>query len=292
MSYFGIIGASSMLGKELVRQLLARGDSVIKIGRDVDNDISFDLTSEFQSLKSKIPKIDTIFHCASAFENDESHGLKINFQTNAFGSLNVLSLMKALGCHHSCFAGTLSSYNTFDPRGMNGYALSKAQGEKILEWGLSNLGGIFCSLRFTQLYDSEGLCCNHQPWFGRIIAYASRGKNINLPQSKGVRNYMHVSDAALLMINSAEKKLEGYFPACHTEYLTHTEIALMANKEFNSRGQVMIDDKKAPFRPLNYPDEQILFKELSNKAKITMEEGLHIIATSSNVEKYGPMDIQ
>lgn len=292
MSSFGIIGASSMLGKELIRQLLVRGDSVIKIGRDVDNDIIFDLNSEFVSLKDKIPKVDTIFHCASSFENDESDGLKLNFQTNALGCLNVLLLMKAIGCQHCCYAGTLFSYNTFDPRGMDSYGLSKAQGEKILEWGLSKLNGIFCSLRFTHLYDSEGLCCNHQPWFGRIIAYASKGKNINLPASKGVRNYMHVSDAALLMINSVEKKLAGYFPACHTEYLTHTEIALMAKKEFNSKGQVIINEAKTPFRSLNYPNEQILFKKLKIKTSVPLEEGLRMIASSSNLEKFGPMDIQ
>jgi len=292
MSSFGVIGASSMLGKELIRQLIARGDSVVKIGRDIDNDIIFDLTSDFKSLKGKIPKVDAIFHCASSFEGDESDGIKINFKTNTLGCLNVLLLMNALDCRHICFAGTLFSYDTFDSRGMNSYALSKAQGEKILEWGLSNLGGFFCSLRFTQLYDSEGLCCTHQPWFGRIIAYASKGKNINLPTSKGVRNYMHVYDAALFMIQSVEKKLVGYFPACHNEYFSHTEIVLMAFREFNLGGQVFIDEKKEPFRFLNYPDKQILYKQLNREPSICMKKGLQMIASSSNLAKYGSMDIQ
>ena len=60
MTSFGEIGATSILGKELVRQLLVLDDSIVKIGRDADNDIPFDLASDFKSLKGKITKVDTI----------------------------------------------------------------------------------------------------------------------------------------------------------------------------------------------------------------------------------------
>ena len=289
MTTFAIIGAGSMLGKELVRQLLNTGQTVIKIGRGVDNDIVFDLVSEFNPDSCKGLKADVILHCASTFEGDSIVGAKINFQTNALGCLNVFSLMDTLSCRYCCYAGTVTSYEDFDPMRMNGYGLSKAQGEAILEWRLSNA---FCSLRLTGLYDTEGVCCTHQPWFGRIVAYASRGEPLKLPSSLGKRNYMHISDAASLMIASAEKELTGCWSACHSESYDHAEIAELAFHVFGSGGNAIIDETKSPFRRVNYPSGQPLFNRILHEPKITMVEGLNLIVSSGFSGNFGPMDVQ
>lgn len=292
MTTFAIVGASSMLGKELVRQLLDIGQSVIKIGRGDDNDIVFDLASEFNPGSCNGLKADIILHCASAFERDSTIGTKINFQTNTLGCLNVLLLMDTLSCRHCCYAGTVTSYEDFDPMRMNSYGLSKAHGEVILEWGLSKINGVFCSLRLTGLYDTEGLCCNHQPWFGRIIAYTSRGHALRLPPSLGKRNYMHVSDAASILIASAKKELTGYWSVCHNESFDHAEVAALANQVFGSGGNVIIDETKTPFRQVSYPSDYALFNTLPHKPKVTMVEGLNMILASGFSVNFGPMDVQ
>lgn len=287
-----VLGVDSMLGKELVRQLRGNNQSVISIGRAPHNDIAFDLTTEFKPETCNGLKADILIHCASAFAGDDGTGAKINFLTNTLGCLNVLMLMEALECRHCCYAGAVTSFDDFESIGMNSYGLSKVQGEQILEWGMKKVDGLFCSLRLTGLYDVEGDCCRHQPWLGRIVAYASRGLDIRLPPSVGKRNYLHVSDAARLMIHSVNTRITGCWPVCHTECHNHTEIAELAYAEFARGGKVFIEDKKNPFRQVNYPDSNLFYEKLGDAPRVSMAQGLTMIHRSGFVERFGPMDVQ
>lgn len=281
-----------MLGKEIAGQLREKGCIVISVGRALHNDIRFDLTGIFEPDACKGLQADALVHCASSFEGDDVVGARTNFATNTMGCLNVLALMQTLSCRYCCYAGTVTSYDDFEPERMNSYGLSKAQGEEILEWGMSRVGGRFCSLRLTNIYDTEGESCKHQPWFGRIVAYASCGLDLRMPDSAGGRNYLHVEDAAGLMIRALEVELGGCWPMCHTEQMDHAALAGLAYAEFACGGEVLLDRNKLPFRKVNYPSSADLFERLGVAPAISMAQGLEMIHRAGTAPNFGPMDVQ
>jgi nucleoside-diphosphate-sugar epimerase len=286
-----IIGADSMLGSELARQLADKDILVIRVGRGSHSDIVFDLSGSFDPDSCKDLQADALIHCASSFEGDDLVGAKVNFSTNTVGCLNVLLLMETLSCKKCCYAGTVSSYENFESGVMNSYGLSKAQGESILDWGMRRIGGQFFSLRLTGLYDTDGKSSKHQPWFGRIVTYASRGMDLRMPDSSGDRNYLHVADAAYVMINALESELSGCWPVCSSEQMNHAEIARLAYDIFGCGGKVLIDSEKLPFRMVNYPSSAELFKRLGVKPAINMTQGLEMIRQAGTAPNFGFINV-
>ncbi|NOR71480.1 MAG: NAD-dependent epimerase/dehydratase family protein [Methylomarinum sp.] len=292
MKTAAIVGVNSMLGRQLAVQLREQNISVIGIGRDPNNEIVLDLDNSVDYGEVSY-KADVIFHCASAFEGDDFVGLRVNFTTNVVGCVNVLALMEQLECSVCVYAGTVFSINGADSNSLSGYGFSKAQGEQLLEWGLARVNKRFCSIRFSQLYDTEGLCCVHQPWFGRIISYASRGLELRLPEPfSGSRNFIHVIDAARLMIQAVETRVSGCWPLCHSEYLNYQQIAELAYQEFNKGGQITIDKNKVPFRSFNFPKNCRVYDQLQDKPKISMADGIAMIHHTGQADKFGPLDVQ
>lgn len=288
-----VLGASSMLGRELVRQLLAGGVDILRAGRNANDDILLDLDVPALELSRPIPPIDVMFHCASAFADDSPSGLHVNFRTNTMGCIQVLELMQRLQCDTCIFAGSISSSIGMEECGRTGYGLSKALGEQILAWGLSERtpGGRFCSIRLPQLFDMEGECCRHQPWFGRIVAYTSRGLNLNMPPEGGLRNFLHIQDAARLLIRAVHAGISGTWEACHPDSMTHTEIAKHAYRVFGQGGAILVDENKVPFRHITIPDGSPLFTRLGLQPRVTMARGLEMIRDAGTASAFGPMDV-
>lgn len=281
-----------MLGTEIISQLRADGIRVLSIGRAQDNDIVLDLDEPLGALPPDGPVVDVVFHCAAAFADDSPAGLWRNCMTNILGNLNVLALMLHLQCRACVYAGSLSSSPGIEDRALTSYGLSKSLGEQILSWGLLEQGaGLFCSLRFPQLYDVQGRCCQHQAWFGRIIAYASRGLDLNMPAPEGQRNFMHVHDAARLMVQAARDQLTGLWEASHPESLDYLRIANLAYETFGLGGQAKIDPTKPPFRRLSYPSGATLFDRLGASPGITMAQGIRMIREAGSASAFGPMDV-
>lgn len=71
-----IVGASSMLGRELARQLINEGIKVITAGRRPDSDIRIDMGSDQLPEFGRSYTVDVLFHCASAFGGDSPEGLR------------------------------------------------------------------------------------------------------------------------------------------------------------------------------------------------------------------------
>lgn len=175
---------------------------------------------------------------------------------------------------------------------MGSYGFSKARGEDILEWGLSRNKMLFTSLRFPQLYDEYGECCRHQPWFGRIIAYAAAGKDLRMPRSLGQRNFVHVSDAAHLLCAASERKATGRMNIAHFESLSYGQIASMAYSVFKNGGNIYEVERKEPFRKVNFPSGESAFDSLGYRTAIMMLNGLTMIKNLNAQGNFGPMDVE
>lgn len=294
MKTAAVIGASSMLGIEISGQLQADGVRVFSVGRGSGNNVAVDLDRPLGDLPQGLPSVDVVFHCAAAFADESAAGLWANCMTNTMGSLNALALMRHMQCRVCVYAGSIFSNLGVETTARTGYGLSKSLGEQILAWGLieGDAGGVFCSIRLPQLYDVDGRCCQHQAWFGRIVAYASRGLDLNMPASGGQRNFVHVHDAARLMIQAARNKLTGAWEASHPQSLDYLQIAELAYEAFGLGGQARVAPAKMPFRPLSYPSGEALFNRLGISPAITMAEGLRMIREAGSARAFGPMDVQ
>lgn len=281
-----------MLGRELVRQLSADGIEVVRVGRQSDADIVVDLGSGNAPIFRCQRAADVLIHCASAFGNDGPEGILDNLRVNVAGCLQVLEIARWLEVKKIVYAGSVFSDPELELDPMGAYGFSKAQAERILSWSIGRVGGHFCSLRLTQLWDTEGACCAHQPWIGRIVAYASRGQSINMPPSNGPRNFMHVSDAAQLLIRSAAGTLEGIHAVSYPTDIDLFEFAEIAYRVFGRGGKAVIDSAKTPFRKVNFPREESVFEALGYQPKISPEQGLILIRDAGTSDRFGPMDVK
>lgn len=287
-----IVGPNSMLGREIARQLTSEGVTVIRAGRGPECEIRVDLESSTAPRFKDEYSVDAVFHCASAFFDDTPEGIHRNFSINSAGNAHVLQIMERAHCRRIVYAGSVMSMPDFESEVPYGsYGFSKAEGERVLAWGVARRSGTFCSLRLPHLWDTEGLCCAHQPWFGRIVAYASRGLRLKMPASGGVRNFLHVSDAAQLMIRAARAGIEGIWPVTHPTSVNFVELARSACEIFSMGGTVVVDPSKKPFRAMNYPDGRHIYELLDYVPQLTMTEGIARIRDAGTAPLFGPMDV-
>lgn len=288
-----VLGATSMLGREIARQLVTDGVKVVRAGRHPDNDIVVDLGSGAPPKLSSMQQADVLIHCASAFGGDSQQGISENLNVNVAGCVQVLNIVQQTGVRKVVYAGSLSSDPLIEPGiSLSSYGFSKAEAERILDWGMAKTGGDFCSLRLTQLWDTEGACCSHQPWFGRIIAYASRGLVLNMPDAEGARNFMHVSDAARLLIRAAGTSFTGIHPVSFPVDTDILEFARRANIAFGQGGAIKIDATKKPFRKMQFPKDESVFEALDFRPGISLDDGLRLISQAGTAAAFGPLDVQ
>ena len=233
--------------------------------------------------------VDVFFHCAASFAGDDDAGTRQNFRVNAESALAIVALLATMQCRHLVHAGTVSSYATGAE--LSSYGLSKAHAEDWLAWWLGRQDGLFCSLRFGQLYDTEGRCCAHQPWFGRIVAYTARGLALRLPPESTLRSFLHVDDAVTLLLAAADARLEGVWPACHPTRMSYVDIARLASATFAQRGSIEVDASKRPFRAMPVEDSQALFDRLAIPPLRTLREGFERIRADGTAGRFGPMDV-
>jgi len=142
------------------------------------------------------------------------------------------------------------------------------------------------------LYDENGECIIHQLWFGRIIAYASKGADLNLPKSLGGRNFLHITDASQILYAVARKNVEGFINIAHPESFSYKEIALKAYSIFNKGGNIREAEDKKPFREVRFPCGLDAFERLEYYPRINMAEGILMIREGDTAKNFGPMDVR
>ncbi|MBU1309935.1 MAG: NAD(P)-dependent oxidoreductase [Gammaproteobacteria bacterium] len=291
MKTAAVLGASSMLGQALCKQLNGQGVEIIRIGRDDNADIKFDLADDKFNLSHVRHRADVFFHCAASFADDSEQGVAHNLRINAYSAATVARIAVQLGARQFVYAGTLSSATDFDSGRYSSYGLSKALAEQQLLWLLDKFGGQCCVLRFTHLYDTLGCCIQHQPWLGRIVVYAANGQTLNLPEALAIRNFLHVDDAAKMMLKAVAMKAAGVLNALNPQSLTMMAITQMAYQIFNNGGQYLVDASKGPFRALNYPKGEGCWNTLNYIPTITLEQTFSQIKQQGLSEQFGPMDV-
>lgn len=280
-----VVGATSMLGKRLVAQLQAHGWQVITAGRQPECEVFVDLGAAPWTGRAD-QQADVLFHCAAAFADDSPQGCWLNETVNALGSLQVLALSEAFACRQLIYAGSISSSYRQAPTELGSYGASKLRGEQLLEWGMARQQVSFCSLRLAQLYDERGECAAHQWWFSRIVAYAAAGQDLRLPPGAALRNFVHVDDAAALLIRAAREHWRGVRSVVHPRSLSTAEIAEQAYAVFAQGGRVRVADDKQPFREVFIPQSDLLDYPFRS-----LEQGLSQIRAGGYGQGFAALDV-
>lgn len=113
-----------------------------------------------------------------------------------------------------------------------------------------------------------------------------------MPASNGPRNFMHISDAARLIIRAAEQRLEGTHAVTYQGEIDLYDFAISAFRVFGQGGGPVIDPSKTPFRSIAYPRNIEIFRHLGCQPEISPEKSLELIRDAGTADRFGPMDVQ
>lgn len=200
-----VTGGNGFLGSVICEKLAKKHDVTIL---DKDNTkksslkfISVDI-SDFEKLKKKISKFDTILHFAAFSDiNDSLNAPLQTVKTNILGTVNLLEICRIKKIKNFIFASSVYS------SGYRGgfYGCSKKACEDYIKEYSRRSGINFLILKYGSLY---GPGSDSKNGLYKIIANALK-KNIVSYEGdiKSSREYIHVRDAAKSTVELFEKKL-------------------------------------------------------------------------------------
>ncbi len=286
-----------MLGSALKSRLDQIGEPYITAGRSADSDIHIDLSVLPPALPKDFVTIDevkNIYILASSFEGDTANGTNINLMVNSTSSAYAILLAETLRPQALIYSGSVFSYGDFDiQRGLSSYGLTKRFAEELLAWWAKQTEVRFASVRFSQLFDNIGMCITHQPWIGRIVRYAFEKRSLYMPQSEGRRNFLHVDDAAALLLEvSKNTYLSGILNGCSPHQHSYEELAHIAFTFNGCINNLHISNEKQPFRPVCLPKDKLLYEILGQEPMISPASWIDQIAALKSWPFFGPMDVQ
>lgn len=261
-----VVGSTSMVGSELVRQLRVTNVEVITSSRSA-GDAPYDLSSLAAPPALRLRSVDVVFICSSSFFGDDPDGCIQNAIVNAAAMHRLAEWASRLSSPYVLIAGTVSSHAP-----SSSYGLSKALGWEILEWEGQRRGFQTTGLQFPQLCDDHGLCARHQPWFARIVRRASAGEDLRLAPNDQPRNFLHAADAARAMIVSWQQGLTGNHAMTAPEYATYRDIADLAYQVFDKGGTVIEAHEMKPFRQSSYPPASTSAWALMGESRVSLKD--------------------
>ena len=279
-----VIGSASMLGSELATQLRAGGVAVRTSTRSGDCDLVYDLES--MASPPGTGSADALFVCAASFADDSWDGCVRNALVNTVAMYRVAEWAEHLRCRHVVLASSAWGYAE---QGLpaSSYGLSKAHGADVLAWAGGKVGFTTTVLQLPQICDDRGGFARHQPWFARIIARAASGADLRLAPNDQPRNFLHVRDAARVMIATWRAGLGGTHSLTSPEWLAYREIAVMAYAVFDAGGSVVDAPEMKPFRPALYPSASQAAWALLGGERISMRATLEGINAAGTANRFG-----
>ena len=291
-----ILGHNSMLGEAIKSLLDDLHEDYITVGRHRDSDIQITQEREPAKLLGKRESragVDSLFVLSSTFEADTSRGISSNILGNSSIANYAISLAEAFEPLSIIYSGSVSSYEGFDAhRGLSSYGLTKRIVEDLLAWFATRSGSRFASVRFSQLVDDRGRCVTHQPWIGRIIRYAFERGHLFMPRSGGKRNFLHIDDAAsLLLAVQRNPHLEGVLNGCSPDPYSYHDLAQIAFRFNDCLDKLHLDERKQPFRPVDPPNDVLLYELIDEMPSVSPESWIERIAMLNSCAGFGPMDV-
>lgn len=235
-----VTGAGGIIGRAVVRRLLAAGARVIGVERptvaplpEIDW-IAVDLTHEGVLRDGVFGEASACIHLAghklARVAPDEVRGC---FAANTGATLEVAEACRVRGVRRLVFAstghvyaprpaGTIDEAEPLSPR--SAYAASKVAAETVLG-GYAAAGVLDCA--FARMSNVYGAPPDPATIVGRAVMQALEKQPIALRTHDAVRDFIHIDDAAAALVALATCPLEGAeaFNLASEELLSTGEVA-------------------------------------------------------------------
>lgn len=263
-----VTGASGFLGKELIKQLLQKGDTVIGVDKNEFPNTALSNGNKFIFIKQYINEnllevlneydIDFIYHLAAQLNNSSSLTFEDFYASNVLTTLCLTKLAKQKNTKVFLLASTCSIFGLINndevldeesvPNPTDYYGLSKYISEKILLKELENYQTRAIIMRFTSIFgkdDKYGLV-------NTLFNLAKNSEDIEL-FSKGskYRNLLYITDAVDVLTNILSRYghlgQSEIFMVGSKDSITVKLIAENIVKLLNSQSRIILSEKIASF---------------------------------------------
>ena len=269
-----VTGANGLLGTNVIHALVAAGYNAIGLLRRKDSFrgvlsgslelVEGDITSK-SDVMSAAAGCDAIIHCAAC--TSQKAGMKVYYDVNTGGALNILEAAKALGIRRIVNISTANifAYGSMEhpgdesgksvpPFSESGYVLSKLAAQE-------------CMKEYNQYVETITLCptfmlgpYGSKPSSGRIILMGYRRKLIFYPP--GGKNFVAVQDVARCAVAALSKGTPGKEYLLCGENMSYKDFFRLLASRTDSRGMMI----KVPGALL----------KMAGRLGSALEKGLHI----------------
>jgi nucleoside-diphosphate-sugar epimerase len=287
-----LTGATGFLGSHLLESFVSKGIEVTILKRSFSNSwrinhiinkikcYDIDKISLDEVFESERP--DTVIHTACLYgKNNESFSDILN--TNLFFSVELLRA--SINSQVSTFINT----DTFLPREVNYYSLSKAQ---FREWLILKSDEIkVINIKLEYIYGPNDDENKFIPWL--INKMLKSEERILLTKGMQKRNFIYITDVVdvfdVIMEKASRLKHCNSFDVGTNDFNTVKDLVLQISNKLQSRFNKSIVNR-LDFGALNYRNGEVMIPQLDNRAllnlgwspKIGINEGIDLILDDDN----------
>lgn len=306
-----VTGGFGFLGTYIVRALLARGDQVVVLDRNVDSNTAQKVLGKEESERIKVVAgdiadpdavnraikengVERIAHIAALLAADFMGNVPLGVRVNTVGTVNVFQAAHESGVNRVVWASSNSVFGTVDrfPSGrvpndatqcpLNVYAASKSFNEHVADHYYRSYGLDTIGLRFNLMYGKGAQRGATDKLEEALFAKPARHEPSEVPYGDDRCAWQHIEDAAGTVVAAldAPKTITRTFNTCCTPASVR-EVADIVRK--------YVPDARFTFLPgtMNVPadfDDSRVVEELGYRAKISMEEGVRMVLRGYGVD--------
>lgn len=276
-----VTGASGLIGRQLVSDLMSEGYEVIKLTSSknktgVYTDYSLD------DLKNKLVDVNTVVHLAAKRGGEK--------EISRFVSDAVLTQNLYEACIHNditniIFASSISVYSNQDnmPWVENSldvpisvYGINKLTCEKIGELYNQKFGTKIKNLRLAHVF---GPFEKNNYMINKFIRQAYNKKELNVISNDfEKREFIYVKDVSKGIIKALRKSdIYGNYNLGTNSWYTNEEVALIVNSAFQNNGNIKVTKKPDSKGISSIMNSELSMKDLGYKSQFTLLEGMQDI---------------
>ncbi|MFW9942190.1 MAG: NAD-dependent epimerase/dehydratase family protein [Candidatus Thorarchaeota archaeon] len=267
-----ITGSDGLLGSNL-KKILVDTDEVV--GISLEN--GYDITN-YDSMTTIEGHFDIVIHCAAAFFNDSLESIFKNEYVNAIGTYNVCKFALERKCTHFIYISSISAIEHEMNEYYNSYGVSKKHGEDMVQLCCKNRIMNNTILRFSQIYDSDGIAKKHQKLLYTLIEKVKNGEEIIIYGEKNpLRNFIHIDDVKNIIRLTIDTSAYGSFNCVYPHSYSIEDIIHQIASLIDVYPKIKKDVSKDDIKTMYIPDENSFFDIINYYPQINLKDGINRI---------------
>lgn len=267
-----IIGSTSVAGLAVAEALRVDADVAMAGRRNAD--VKLDIADGIEHWGTDTT-YDVVLNFAAYFGAQTPQDLLEAARVNILGALNACMLAKAVGARHLVQISSISATHGRESSLFDAYALTKRQGEELIELLCSNCSLPLTILRPSQLYDATGAARNHQRMLYHILDQAAAGRDITIfgPHDP-LRNYLFLPDFGEVCRRVVALGTTGTFTVANSQTHRLSEIASLAFRAFGTEGKISFDRDRPPLEDIEAQTDAALIAAIGYVPTTSLAQGI------------------